>query len=65
LGVRAQIFDPKDPKDIAAKLEYILQNEEQAKADALISQENINRYKWTDVAEKYWNVFEQTVRRVN
>jgi glycosyltransferase involved in cell wall biosynthesis len=62
-SVRAQVFEPHDPKDIADKLEYILKNEEQVKNDADISRQNISRYNWSDVAEKYCNVFDLAIEK--
>lgn len=59
-GVRAQIFDPKSSVDIAEKIDYILSHPEEARADALYSQERMNSYNWSLVAQKYIDVFEGT-----
>jgi glycosyltransferase involved in cell wall biosynthesis len=57
-GVRAQVFDPKSPSDIAEKIDFILTHPEQAKADALHSQKKLAEYQWEQVAQKYIDVFE-------
>jgi len=59
--VKAQIFDPKSPSDIAEKIDFLLNNPEQAKADAIHSQQKLSAYDWSQVAQKYINVFERTL----
>ncbi|HSX38524.1 MAG TPA: glycosyltransferase [Chlamydiales bacterium] len=61
-GVKAQIFDPKSPADIAEKIESILSNPQQAKMDAMDSQKKLAQYDWSCVAQKYINVFEKTFK---
>lgn len=63
-GVRAQVFDPKSPVDIAEKIDYILSYPEEARADALYSQERMNVYDWSFVAQKYIDVFEKAAAHV-
>lgn len=60
-GVRAQVFDPKSPIDIAEKIDWILSHPQQAKEDARISQEHLSVYDWCCVAKKYIQVFEAAV----
>lgn len=60
-GVRAQLFDPKSPPEIAEKIDFILSHPEQAKADALYSQQKLAAYDWDQVAQKYINVFEKAL----
>lgn len=64
-GVKAQVFDPKSPPDIAEKIEYILRHPEQAKKDARDSQEKLAQYDWSCVAQKYINVFEKAFHDKN
>ena len=63
LGVRATLFDPKNPYDIAEKIRYMLDNYDRAKNDAVLSKEAIHRLKWTDVARKYLDVIENAAAR--
>lgn len=60
-GVRAELFDPRDPNDIAEKISNILSNPKKAKADALISQKALEGLTWSNVAEKYLCIFEEAV----
>lgn len=61
-NVRAQVFDPKNPHDIADKIQWILDNPEQAKEDALHSQREILKYNWEATAQKYVEIFEEAVK---
>lgn len=60
-GVRAELFHPRDPNDIAEKITNILLNPKRAKADALISQKALQGLTWSNVAEKYLSIFEEAV----
>lgn len=60
-GMKAQIFDPKNPKDIADKLAYILDHYESALEDAQVSKEKIKKITWEKVAEEYFQVFKKTI----
>lgn len=60
--VRAEVFDPRDPKDIAEKIHYILANPEKAEADARYSQDALGKITWTQTAEKYLNVFDKAMK---
>ncbi len=60
-GVRAQIFDPKSPAEIAEKIEHILNNPEEAKTDALYSQQKLAEYDWICVAQRYIAIFEKAI----
>ncbi len=57
--VRAQVFDPKSPADIAEKIDVLLSDPEQAKKDAIHSQKRLAQYDWEQVAKKYVAVFEK------
>lgn len=60
-GVRAEVFDPRSPRDIAEKINEILSNPEKAKVDALHSQQALSRLTWEQTAEKYLAVFDKTL----
>lgn len=60
LGVKATTFVPNNPFDIADKIEYLLNNNDKAKQDAVISKQNINNYTWEKIAQKYVDVFEKS-----
>ncbi len=63
--VRAQIFDPRNPKDIANKLAAILSDPQRAKNDALYSQQALKKLTWEIVAEKYSAVFDKAITEAN
>jgi glycosyltransferase involved in cell wall biosynthesis len=55
--VRAQVFDPRVPEDIASKIAVILNDYEKAKADALYSQQTFQQHlSWSKTASEYLNV---------
>ncbi|HEV3252342.1 MAG TPA: glycosyltransferase [Puia sp.] len=58
-GVKAEIFDPRCPADIAKKIEYILLDPKKAKADALVSQKAISEFTWERTVKQYINLFEK------
>lgn len=58
-GVRAKVFDPRDPRDIAGKIGEILSNPEAARRDAAISLENIRNLTWSQTADGYLSVFDE------
>jgi len=60
-GVRAKVFDPRDPRDIAGKIGEILSNPEAARRDAAISRENIRSVTWSQTADGYLSVFDELV----
>ena len=62
LGVRAQVFDPYDSKDIADKIAFILSDPERARADAEYSRLAISRKTWDDTAAGYLRVFMRAVK---
>ncbi len=59
--VRAKIFDPTSPPEIAAALEEILKNPQQAAADAQASQEAIRPWSWEKTAKQYLQVFDEAL----
>jgi glycosyltransferase involved in cell wall biosynthesis len=61
-GVRAKIFDPRDPLDIAEKIGEILSDPERAREDAQESLRRIREVTWERTAEQYLSVFERAVR---
>jgi glycosyltransferase involved in cell wall biosynthesis len=60
-GVKAELFDPRNPNDIAEKISNIVSNPQRAKADALLSQKALQGLTWSSVAEKYLSIFEEAV----
>lgn len=62
-GVRARVFDPKNPHDIAEKIEWILDNPKQAKEDAVYSKKKIREWSWENVARKYIQIFENGIKK--
>lgn len=57
-GVRAEVFDPHNPKEIALKIEAILSNPDKAKSDACHSREALRKTTWEKIAMQYLNIFE-------
>ena len=60
--VRAQVFDPHSPQDIAQKIAFILDNEEMARADAEHSRKALNLLTWQHTAEAYLNIFRSVIK---
>ena len=63
--VKAHVFDPRNPQDIANKIIAILSDPEKAKEDALYSQKAMQKITWETVAEKYLAVFNKAVREAD
>jgi glycosyltransferase involved in cell wall biosynthesis len=62
--VRAEIFDPRSPEDIADKIGRILSNPLKSLEDAAHSREAISAFTWERSAQGYLDVFEETISRV-
>ncbi len=60
--VRAEIFDPRSPADIAEKLERILLNPQKTESDVKHSQEAIGKFTWERSAEGYLSVFDEVIK---
>ena len=60
--VRAEVFDPRSPVDIANKIHNILSNPKKAKADAIHSQMALGKMTWRQTAEKYLDIFDESIR---
>ena len=58
-GVRAAVFDPLSPVDIANKLQELLINRHTALENARLSQEAIAHFTWESVANKYLEIFDE------
>jgi glycosyltransferase involved in cell wall biosynthesis len=56
-GVRAEVFDPHNPIDIALKIQTILSNPDKAKSDADYSREALGKTTWEKIARDYLNIF--------
>ena len=61
-GVWAAIFDPRDPRDIAAKIAGILRNDDDALALAAASATAIGRHTWRETARGYLTAFDDALR---
>lgn len=59
--VRAEIFDPRSPQDIAEKLERILLDPKKAAEDTEHSKTAISRFTWESSAEGYLAVFDEVL----
>lgn len=59
LGVKAQLFDPQNGKDLADAIIRVLDNPEQTKKEIILSEEAIKNYSWDKVAQKYIDIFEK------
>ena len=64
-GVRAEIFDPFNPKDIARKIYKILLNKKKYKKNSEISYKNISKYTWDNVAKNYYDLFNKLIIEKN
>ena len=65
LGVKAAVFDPKNPKDIAQSIIDLLDNPEQMKENARVSQQKMAEYSWDKVAKQYLDLFKTTINAGN
>lgn len=63
--VKAQVFDPRNPQDIANKIDAILSDPGRATEDALYSQRAMKKLTWENVAEKYLAVFNKAIMEAN
>ena len=62
LGVKAELFDPRNSTDIAHTILKILDNSDIAKENACISKEAMKKYSWDKVAEQYISIFEKGIK---
>lgn len=60
--VRAEIFDPRSPEDIAEKILSILKNPSKIQEDVAYSQKAISHFTWERSAKGYLDVFEEVLR---
>lgn len=58
--VHAELFDYRNPRDLADKIKLVINNKEKFNLLAQKSKEQISKINWTSVAEKYNSVFEKT-----
>ena len=63
LGVRAELFEPRESRDIARAINKLLDNPKLAKDNAKVSKQAMNKYSWDIVAKEYINVFEKYVSK--
>ena len=62
-NVRAGVFDPRSPQDIADKIHNILVNPEKAASDALHSREALCKLTWEQTAVRYLEIFDEVLKR--
>jgi glycosyltransferase involved in cell wall biosynthesis len=63
--VRAQVFDPRNPEDIAAKIAIILEDYQKARADALYSQQAFRQsLSWPKTAGEYLTLCENLISNI-
>jgi len=62
LSVKAQVFDPRCPQDIAEKIDVLLSDPEKGKADAMDCRAAVRKYTWKKVASQYLEIIEKTCR---
>ncbi len=63
-NVRAPVFDPRSPEDIAEKIEAVLSNPRKAQEDAEHSQRAIRAFTWDRVAEQYLQICDKALCNV-
>lgn len=61
-GVRAQVFDPRSPQDIAEKIAVILDEPDKAREDALISKSRLAEMTWKITAARYLEIFRNAIQ---
>jgi glycosyltransferase involved in cell wall biosynthesis len=61
LDVRALVFDPRSPEDIANKIAFILDYPERIKSDVAHSVNSMTKINWDQVGNSYLRVFENVV----
>lgn len=61
LGVRAQLFDPRSPTDIATKIAIILDNPIETRANAQHSLDAMKNITWDKTANSYLEIFRETI----
>ena len=59
LGVKAELFEPREARDIARAIIKLLDNPDLVRENVEISQKAMERYTWEIVAQKYINLFEE------
>lgn len=60
-GMRARVFDPRSPRDIAEKIGEILSDPSRAREDAEESLRHIREVTWRKTAEGYLSVFDEVL----
>jgi glycosyltransferase involved in cell wall biosynthesis len=60
--VKAEVFDPREPQDIAKKIAAILNHPEKALEDARQSQMALKKLTWEQVAENYLAIFDRAIK---
>ena len=62
LGVKAELFDPRNSKDIARAIIHLLDNPSIMEENVKISKEAMDKYTWNEVAKQYLENFRNKER---
>ncbi|MFM8487123.1 MAG: glycosyltransferase, partial [Bacteroidota bacterium] len=62
LGVRAQLFEPRCIFEIRDALDRVLSDPAAAMADAAFSREQVRKWTWKDVAQRYADLFRRLLK---
>jgi glycosyltransferase involved in cell wall biosynthesis len=63
LGVKAEVFDPKNDQSIADAILRILDNPKHSTENTLISKKAIDNYTWDHIAIQYYNIFLNGIKK--
>jgi glycosyltransferase involved in cell wall biosynthesis len=61
-GLHAETFDPRNPSEIAEKIDRIISNPEYTENNVKKSLEAIKKITWEDTAKKYIKIFEDSIK---
>ncbi len=62
IGVKAEIFDPRNSSDIARAILYLLDNPKIAEKNVKDSLAAMNKYTWKDVGKQYLDIFKKYLK---
>jgi glycosyltransferase involved in cell wall biosynthesis len=61
-GVKAELFNYRDPHDLADKIELVINNIEKYKSQAFESKKEISKFTWQDVSKEYVSIFKKIIK---
>ena len=59
--VNAELFNPRDPNDLAEKILQVLNNSEKYKNIAIESKKQMEKFNWDKASKEYLEVFKKTI----